>query len=100
MGDSSSTWMAAVVIAIAHKHTVRFKEQSILTSRAVFANRIPRIDMLNRKKDSTACVCGEREGFIVSFFFFFYIFKIFCRDTGLFFTFSASINALFVGNGN
>ncbi len=31
-GNSYSTWMAAVVISITHKHTFRFKEQSILTS--------------------------------------------------------------------
>ncbi len=55
--NSSSTGMAAVVIAIAHKHTFTFKEQSILISRAVFANRLPRIGMLNGNNDSTACVC-------------------------------------------
>ncbi len=69
-GDSSSTWMAAVGIAIAHKHTFRFKEQNMLTSRAVFANRLPRIGILNRR--AVQLVCEENE-FIYLFFFFLYI---------------------------
>ncbi len=48
--------MTAVVVAIAHKHTFRFKEQSILTSRAGFANHLPRISILSGSNDRTACV--------------------------------------------
>ncbi len=39
--------LAAVVIAITHKHTFCFKEQSILTSRAVFANNLTRFGILD-----------------------------------------------------
>ncbi len=46
-GTSSTTGMAAVVIAIAHKHMFRFKEQSMLTSTAVFAYHLPRIGIFN-----------------------------------------------------
>ncbi len=35
--NNSSAGMAAVAVAIAHKHTFRFKEKNILTSRAGFA---------------------------------------------------------------
>ncbi len=69
-GDSSSTWMAAVVIAIARKHTFRFKEQNILIRRVVFANRLPRIGILNRR--AVQLVCEENE-LIFLFFFFLYI---------------------------
>ncbi len=55
-GSSSSTVMAAVVIAIAHKHTFRAKEKNILTSRAVFANHLLRLGILNGSNDSTGCV--------------------------------------------
>ncbi len=41
-GDNSSVEMAAVVVAIEHEHMLRFKEQGILTNRAVFANHLPR----------------------------------------------------------
>ncbi len=46
-GSSSFTVVAAVVKVIAHKHTFRVKEKNILTSRAVFANHLPRIGFLN-----------------------------------------------------
>ncbi len=47
-GSSSPTVLAAVVIAIAHKHTFRVKEKKgILTSRAVFANHLPKFGILN-----------------------------------------------------
>ncbi len=50
--------MAAVVIAIAH---VPYYRKSILTSRAVFANHLPRIGVLNGNSDSTGCVRGGNE---------------------------------------
>ncbi len=83
--------MAAVVIAISHKHAFRFKEQSILTNRTVFANRQPRIGISGWNNDSTAYLCGGRS--LPSFYLFLYIFMIFCSNTGL------SLNALSVGNG-
>ncbi len=78
--------MAPVVIAIAHKHTFRVKEKSILASRAVFANHLPRIRILNGNNGSSGCVCGRgEEGVCHHFIFFSYIFSFvtFC-DTGLF----------------
>ncbi len=75
-GNSSFTGKAAVVIAIAHKHMFRFQEQSILTSRAVFANRLPRIGILNGNNDSTGSVGG---GVCHNF-----IFLNNCSGTGLF----------------
>ncbi len=52
--SSSSTVMAA------HKQTFRVKEKSILTSKAVFANHLPRIGILNGNNDSIGCVRGGR----------------------------------------
>ncbi len=72
--------MAAVVIAIAHVPYLRKK--NILTSRAVFANHLPRIGVLNGNIDSTGCVRGGR-GSMPLFYLFLYIY-VFCRDTGLF----------------
>ncbi len=46
-GTSSATGMAAVAIAIAHKHMFRFKEQCVLTSTAVFAYHLPGIGIFN-----------------------------------------------------
>ncbi len=48
--SGSSTVMAA------HKHTFRVKEKSILTSKAVFANHLPRIGILGGNSDITGCV--------------------------------------------
>ncbi len=64
--------IAAVVIAIAHKHTSRFKEQSILTTRAVFANHLPRIGILNENNDETGSVSGGREEYVIILSFFLY----------------------------
>ncbi len=66
-GTSLSTGMAAVVKAIAH---VPCHKKSMLTSRAVFANHLPRISALNGSSDSTGCVRGGREksAIILSFF--------------------------------
>ncbi len=51
--------MAAVVSAIAHKHTFRFKEQSILASRAGFANHRPRIRYFRWKQwEHSLCMGG------------------------------------------
>ncbi len=41
---------------------VRF-QRTKHTSRALFANHLPRIGILNGSNDSTACVCGEGEEF-------------------------------------
>ncbi len=59
--------MAAVVIAIVH---IPCQRKSLLTSRAVFDNHLPRIGVLN---DSTGCVLGGREDYaiILSFFLIF-----------------------------
>ncbi len=57
--------MAAVVITMAHKHTFRLKAES----RAVFANHLPRIGVLNGNSDCTGCVRGG---------------GVFFLDTGLF----------------
>ncbi len=67
-GNSSSTGMAALGIAIAHKHTIRFKEQGILTSRAVFAYRLPRIGIL-----SGGNVGGGGDEYAISLSLFLYI---------------------------
>ncbi len=64
--------MAAVVIAIVHKPTFRFNEQGILTSKAVFAYRLPRIGILSGSNDSTARVWGGDE-YAISLSFFLYI---------------------------
>ncbi len=58
VGNNSSTWMPAVIIATAQKHTFRFKERSIFSKRAVFANHLPRIGILNLNNDTTACMRG------------------------------------------
>ncbi len=58
VGVNSSTLMAAVIIAIAQKHTFSFKEQRIFTKRAVFANHLPRIGIINGNNYSTVCICG------------------------------------------
>ncbi len=65
----TSTVIAAVVIAIAHVPCQRKK--SILTSRAVFANHLPGIGVLNGSSGSTGCVR-------------LYIYGFFCSDTGMF----------------
>ncbi len=66
-GTSSSTGMAAVAIAIAH---VPHQRKNILTSRAVFANHLPRIGVLNGNSDSTGCVRGGREEYAIIFFLY------------------------------
>ncbi len=70
-----------------------FKEKSKLTSRAVVANHLPRIGVLNGNSDSTVCarVGREESAIILSFFI-----HNTCRPV---FTLSASFNALSVGNG-
>ncbi len=80
--SSSSTEMAAVVIAIANKHTFRVKEKSILTSRSVFANQLLKIGIYNGKNDSTGCMREGREEFALILSFFSNI--VFCSDKGLF----------------
>ncbi len=70
-GGSSSLGMAAVVVTIAHKHTPRFKEQSMLTCRAVLAN------------GQLVCVWGGGGGMCKHFIFFLYVYD-FCSQTGLF----------------
>ncbi len=61
--------MAAVVIAITH---VPYQRKSILTSRAVFANHLPRIGVLNGNSDSTGCVRGGRDEYAIILSFFVY----------------------------
>ncbi len=61
--------MAAVVIAIAHKHTFRVKEKNIITIRAVFVNHLPWIGILNGNNGST----GRVRGGVWSFFFIFFL---------------------------
>ncbi len=72
-GRSSHTGMAAVVIALALKHTFHFKEQSIPTSRAVYANRLLRIGIVNGNNDNTTRVCGGGEGICHNLIFFIYL---------------------------
>ncbi len=72
--------MAAVVIAIAH---VPY-QKNILTRRAVFANHLPRIGVLSGNSDSTGCVCGGREEYVIILSFFYTFMVLFCNDTGLF----------------
>ncbi len=62
--------IATVVIAIAHKHTFRVKEKSILASRAVFANHLPRIRILNGNNGSSGRVCGRGEEGVCHHFIF------------------------------
>ncbi len=88
--------MAAVVIAI---HTLRIKEKSILTSRAVFANQLPRIGVVNGNSGSTGCVLRGREEYAIILSFFFVHLWFFLSRYRLVFTLSASLNALSVGNG-
>ncbi len=97
-GSSLSAGIAVVVIKIAHKHTFRFKEQRILTSRAVFAYHLPRIGILNENSDSTAHVCGGRVECAIILSIFSYIFRLLYRHRPVF-TLSVSLNALSVGNG-
>ncbi len=94
-GTSSSTWMAAVVIAIEH---VPYQGKSILTSKAVFANHLPRIGVLNGNSNSTGCVHGGREEYAIILSFFINI-CFFSSRYRPFFALSASFNALSVGNG-
>ncbi len=63
--------MAAVVIAIAHKHTFCVKEKNILTIKAVFVNHLPRIGILNGNNDSTGRVRGGRMEFLFYLFFWY-----------------------------
>ncbi len=77
-GTSSSTVMAAEVIAIAH---VPYQRKSIFTSRAVFAHHLPKIGVLNGNSDSTSCVRGGREEYAILFI---HLWFFFCSDTGLF----------------
>ncbi len=74
------------------------KKNSILTSRAVFANHLPSIGVLNGNSDSTGCMREGREEYaiILSFFIHICFFSSRCRP---FFELSASLNALSVGNG-
>ncbi len=41
--NNSTVGMVALVVAIAHKHMPRSKEQSILTGRTGFANHLPKV---------------------------------------------------------
>ncbi len=91
-GTSSSTGMAAVVIATAH---VPLQKKSILTSRAVFANHLPRIGVLNGNSDSTGCVRGGREDCAIILCFIYTVMVFVVAMQAL----SASFNALSVGNG-
>ncbi len=45
-------------VMAARKHTFHVKEKSILTSKAVFANHLPRIGVLIWNSDGTGCVRG------------------------------------------
>ncbi len=62
--------MATVVIAIAH---VPYQRKNILTSRAVFANHLPRIGVLNGNSDSLGCVHGRREEYAIILSFFIHL---------------------------
>ncbi len=44
-------------VEIVHRNAFRFKDQNILTSRALFANHLARIAILNKNNNSTARVC-------------------------------------------
>ncbi len=71
--------MAAVVIAIVR---VPCQRKNTLTSRAVLANHLPTIGVLNGDNDITGCVRGGREEYAITLPFF-YIVMFFCSDTGL-----------------
>ncbi len=58
--------MGLVVIAVGH---APYQRKVMLTRRAVFANHLPRIVVLNGNSDSTGCVRGGRRS-MPSFFFF------------------------------
>ncbi len=63
-------------------------KKSILTSRAVFANQLPRIGNLNGNSGSTGCVRRGRRSMpsfnLFSLYIYGFFFVFFCRDTGLF----------------
>ncbi len=52
------------------------KKKSILTSKVVFTNHMPRIGVLNGNGDSTGCVRGGREAYTIILFFFAYIYVL------------------------
>ncbi len=70
-GTCSSTVIAAVVIAIAHVPYQRKK--NILTSRAVFAHHFPKIGGVNGNRNSTGCVRGGREEYVIILSFFIHL---------------------------
>ncbi len=72
--------MATVVIAIVR--VPRQRKKYILTSRAMFANHLPRIGVLNGNNNSTGCVRGWREEYAIILSFF-YIFIYVFNDTVL-----------------
>ncbi len=69
--------MAAVVLAIAHKHTFRFKEQSILACRAGFVIIGLGLGILDGNNENTACAWVEEYGIFFSFcLLYIYIYKL------------------------
>ncbi len=87
--------MAAVVLAIAHKHTLRFKEQSMPTSRRGFANHLPRIRYFKLKQSRYSLYVWHLLFLFSYTVFFIYVFWWYSPV----FTVSALFHALSAGNG-